>query len=315
MAKDKRQSELFSEEELALFVREDSEPATKVGDRPLWTEKKAQFIMLYLRYFVYITKHGTYIDGFAGPQEECETDAWAAKLVLDSKPQWLRNFHLCDANPEQVKRLRDLVDAQPRKDEAGRLLNRTISLYQGDFNKKIDEILDTAHISEKEATFCLLDQRTFECDWESMGRVARHKSRGNKIELFYFLANSWLDRALSAIKDTEKLARWWGRDDWKNLKSMSRGQRRDAIVRRLKDEFGYKSVKPYPIYERKDGGAVMYYMIHATDHPEAPVQMSRAYRAAVRPDDPYEGAQEDFDFASEVKDPESQLGLARALSA
>src|SRR5580704_11966978 len=63
---------------------------------PVWTDNKARFIMRYLRYFVYITKHGTYIDGFAGPQQEKETDAWAAKLVLESEPRRLRHFHLCD---------------------------------------------------------------------------------------------------------------------------------------------------------------------------------------------------------------------------
>ncbi len=35
---------------------------------PVWTEHKANLIARYLYYFVLITKHGTYIDGFAGPQ-------------------------------------------------------------------------------------------------------------------------------------------------------------------------------------------------------------------------------------------------------
>ena len=38
----------------------------------------------------------------------------------------------------------------------------------------------------------------------------------------------------------------------------------------------------------------MYYMIHATDHPEGPVQMARAYRNTVRPDDPFEDRQLDM---------------------
>ena len=32
----------------------------------------------------------------------------------------------------------------------------------------------------------------------------------------------------------------------------------------------------------------MYYMIHATDHPDAPGLMDRAYRNAVLPKEPYE---------------------------
>ena len=69
---------------------------------------------------------------------------------------------------------------------------------------------------------------------------------------------------------------------------MSRDERRDVLVGRFKRELGYQSVKAWPIYERESGGAVMYYMIHATDHPEAPKLMSRAYRNTVSPLEPVE---------------------------
>lgn len=59
-------------------------------------------------------------------------------------------------------------------------------------------------------------------------------------------------------------------------------------MKRLKQEFGYKSVKAWPIFERENGGAIMYYRIHATDHPEGPKFMSRAYRRAVLPSEPIE---------------------------
>jgi hypothetical protein len=61
-----------------------------------------------------------------------------------------------------------------------------------------------------------------------------------------------------------------------------------SIVRRFKEDLGYNSVKPWPIYERKNGGAIMYYMIHATDHPLAPGLMARAYNRAVSPREPIE---------------------------
>ena len=298
------QQRLFPKDELAVTYALPPEPLTDTGSNPVWTDNKARFIMLYLRYFVYITHHGTYIDGFAGPQAECETDSWAAKLVLESKPQWIRHLHLCDANRAQVKRLRELKAAQLLD---GQPSNRNISIYHGDFNTKIDEILNAGTISEKEATFCLLDQRTFECDWETVEKLARYKKSGNKIELFYFLANGWLERALSGQKDMDKLARWWGREDWTQLRAMNREGRRDAIVQRLKEDFGYQSVKAYPIYKREGGGAIMYYMIHATDHPEGPIQMARAYRNTVRPVDPPEDTQLDLDlFAPDPKAPESQ---------
>lgn len=60
--------------------------------QPVWTESKANLIQRYLQGFVYVTKHGTYIDGFAGPQNPAKPEMWAAKLVAESRPRWLRHF-------------------------------------------------------------------------------------------------------------------------------------------------------------------------------------------------------------------------------
>src|ERR1019366_4404778 len=260
-----------------------AEPRVKPFDHPVWTHNKAHFIMRYLRYFVFITKHGTYIDGCAGPQEERMCDTWAARLVLESEPRWMRHFHLCDEKLSQVNLLKQVKDNQPPCQ-----YNRNVEIYHGDFNNKVDEILNGGDITEKEATFCLLDQRTFECRWSTVEKLARFKTAGHKIELFYFLANSWLERALAAQKDLDVLAAWWGRDDWTELQAMSRDERRDVLVGRFKRELGCQSVKAWPIYGRENGGAVMYYMIHATDHPEGPKLMSRAYRNTVSPLEPIE---------------------------
>lgn len=285
---DEKQQPLFSSSELTLKTDVSAEPALKPIENPVWTENKAQFIMRYLRYFVYITHHGTYIDGFAGPQEETESECWAAKLVLNSDPRWLRHFHLCDVKRSQLALLRKLRANQPETDKNGVKLNRDINIYPGNFNRKVDEILDRSNITDREATFCLLDQRTFECEWETVRKIAAFKKTGRKIELFYFLANSWLERALSGQKDLVKLALWWGRDDWTELKEMAREERKEILVDRIRRELGYKSVKAWPIFERQDGGVVMYYMIHATDHPDGPSLMSRAYRSTVLPLEPPE---------------------------
>jgi len=269
------------------------EPAFKQFDHPIWTDNKAHLIMRYLRYFVFITKHGTYVDGFAGPQEEQMCDSWAAKLVLESEPRWMRHFHLCDSKRSQVDLLERIRAAQ-----APAQYCRNIEIYHGDFNEKVDQILSSGDITEKEATFCLLDQRTFQCHWSTVEKLAQFKQSGHKIEIFYFLANGWLERALHAQKDLNVLAAWWGRVDWTDLIAMSRDQRRDMLVKRFRRDLGYRSVKAWPIYERDDGGAVMYYMIHATDHPEAPKLMSRAYRNTVSPLEPVE--QLKLELGSEV---------------
>jgi three-Cys-motif partner protein len=300
-----KQELLFEHSPLPGQEKVVEEPKVEAPQFPVWTDNKARFIMHYLHFFVLLTKHGTYIDGFAGPQEQCETDSWAAKLVLASEPQWIKHFHLCDKSKAQISHLEGLKKVQPIRDSHGKKLYRKIHIYHGDFNAQIDKILKEGNISQKQATFCLLDQRTFECHWETLQKIARYKKPSeHKIELFYFLANGWLERALAAQKDTAVLRKWWGNGDWTKLREMSREERRDALVARIRTELGYKSVKAWPIYERDNGGAIMYYMIHATDHPEAPKFMARAYKRAVYPLEPIE--QLKLDMFTESISPQSQ---------
>lgn len=282
--------------------RIDLEPTIAPLSRPIWTQNKATLIAEYLRLFVYITRHGTYIDGFAGPQEPDMPSMWAAELVLGIRPKLMRNFYLFDRGREQIKALRSLKSSQPAPDESRREPTRQIRVIPGDFNKKIVELLNSHVIRENEATFCLLDQRTFECDWATLEALAGYRASNHKIELFYFLPNSWFDRAAKQLKSDEVLKRWWGRDDWSDLRWMKRQPRRELLQERFKSELGYRSVKAWPIYERETRGNIMYYMIHATDHPEAPKLMRRAYGIALRSTDKSEqlelyplGSQPDVD--------------------
>ncbi|MDO9229318.1 MAG: three-Cys-motif partner protein TcmP [Syntrophales bacterium] len=248
---------------------------------PIWTENKAKLIECYLYYFVLITKHGTYIDGFSGPQEPDKPGMWSAKLVLESKPRWFKNFYLFEKDPTQISKLEALKteivnESDPR-------LKRKIEIYPGDFNELIPNVLATNPIREKEATFCLLDQRTFECHWNSLITLAGYKKNGFKIELFYFLTAAWLDRSIAAVKNEMILENWWGNSGWSALRGMKNCKRAKFVASRIKDELHYESVVPWPIYSREDRGRVMYYMIHATDHPIAPGLMHRAYHKALSP--------------------------------
>ena len=112
------------------------------------------------------------------------------------------------------------------------------------------------------------------------------QSSSHKIELFYFFAVKWFDRAWSAVGDKEKLEEWWGRSDYDQLSGLKNSDRAQLLGNRIKEDLGYASVKPWPIFQRYGGGETMYYMIHATDHPEAPMLMSRAYRQTVTPQAP-----------------------------
>ena len=75
-------------------------PKFKRAQHPVWTENKAKLVERYLYYFVLVTKHGAYIDGFAAPQARGKSETWAAKLVLESKSTFLRDFWLCDIDAD-----------------------------------------------------------------------------------------------------------------------------------------------------------------------------------------------------------------------
>jgi three-Cys-motif partner protein len=250
---------------------------------PIWSEHKAKFIQQYLRIFVQITKHGAYIDGFAGPQNEGQPDAWTAELVLKSDPKWLRHFFLCEKNRKSLTALRKLRKSQPERDEEGKKIYRNIEIWPGDFNRNVAQILKEDKITQKEATFCLLDQRMFECHWETVKKLAAYKKPPvNKIEILYFLGVGWLHRSISGIRHPDKMDKWWGRSDWRQLRDLKHIEIVDLVRRRFENDLGYRFVASYPIYDREKGNRVMYYMIHASDHEEAPTLMVRAHRKAVR---------------------------------
>jgi len=258
---------------------------------PLWTQNKARLIQAYLQLFEYITHHGTYIDGFAAPQEDEHPEMWAAKLVLEMRPKWFRDFWLCDLDPAGVEALKSLQSEHASA-------RRRVNVLEGDFNEKVYDILNSGQITERKATFALLDQRTFECEWRTVEALSRHKSTGNKIELFYFFATGWVDRSLAAVSRPEtkrKVDRWWGRADWHELLGMEGNARAKMVARRFEKELGYGKAIEYPIHSQSRGGRVMYHMIHATDHPEAFSLMVRAYRkVSGRPD--LEATEQQLDF-------------------
>jgi len=252
----------------------DNQPVVRLSTirEPVWTRNKARLIERYLNLFVMVTHHGVYIDGFAGPQRENEDEAWAAKLVLESEPPRLRNFLFVDANRNCATALQKLKYEQPS------ISGRTINVWHGDFNSLVGEVLESSPIREKTASFCLLDQRTFECHWKTVQTVSRYKT-GYKIEIFYFFGSSWFDRAISGLNERRKAEAWWGRDDLDEFLKKPNSERPRFLAERFKSELGYATALPWPIYGQNR--RVMCHMIHASDHPEAHKLMDRAYKKAT----------------------------------
>jgi hypothetical protein len=94
------------------------------------------------------------------------------------------------------------------------------------------------------------------------------------------------------VKGREAVGAAWG-----ELIEKQGAIRAKYVCDRFKSEFKYEHVYPFPIYEKKDkGGRIMYYMIHASDHPEASTLMYRAYGKAL-----------------DIKESDQQLELLRDL--
>jgi three-Cys-motif partner protein len=266
---------------------------------PIWTENKARLVARYLYYFVLITKHGCYIDGFAGPKQPGVADSWAAQLVVEIEPKLLRQFFLCDNDHKKVGALQALRDLQPP------VRGRTINVIEGDFNEQIAGILGSGVIKPTTAAFCLIDQFSTECHWATLKTVAAHKPMNKpKIELFYFLASGWLERALEGFtKNLDVPERWWGRPDWRSVIKMPGQQRAQNFCQRFREELGYRFAHAWPIMDKGDRGRVMFHMIHASDHDEAPRIMYRAFTHATLP----------LESKDQLELPLSQLaGIARA---
>jgi len=210
--------------------------------------------------------------------QEIFNDDWSIKRVIERRsggPNF-KHFAACDLNASQIahlERLRQIHSTQPFN----------FKIYRGDANEKIDQMLHDAPLGEKVMPcFCLIDQRTMECDWETVRTIATFVSQGYKIEIFYFLAERWLDRTWRSIQDKEKLRRWWGRDDYEPFLERQSVDRAFALRDRFRSELGYKYAEPWSIHQHGGTGTTMFYMIHASDHPRARLLMSQAYHATPR---------------------------------
>ena len=278
----RRKAEIDGQEH--FFPAADFETGAPLRLKPpserLWTRNKAQLIAKYLREFVYVTRHGTYVDVFAGRQSDQVDASWSVEEVIDKQLDsfHLRHYWLFEKDPTKVAALEALRDAHPELD--------VVVNPPCDSNRAVPAALPVGQLGEKEATFCLIDQRTTECEWSTVRHLASMKPGRYKPELFYFLAQGWFNRALKSRTTDDALAatdRWWGNEQWRSLLELSAMERAEVMASRFREELGYKTAVPWPIYDREGGSTVMFHMIHATDHDRAPRLMNSAYEWAVKP--------------------------------
>jgi len=255
----------------------------------LATSQKSRLIAEYLRLFVYITKSGYYLDLFSGPQDESiQSEDWSFRRVVAAQPpnRCLNGYFLFEQDPDQFQRVESLNSS------LNSALQGRVHLFPGDCNLEIGKILRPEILSTSKPAFALLDQRTMECNWRTVEALADYKREADyKIELFYFLANKWLPRTIHALQDDEKGRTWWGSEDFRTLLNLNGHDRAEVLRRRIENELGYEFVTYWPITESIDnGGQIAYFMIHATDHFDAPGLMRRAYERSINRTKPVEQA-------------------------
>lgn len=249
-------------------------PATWRSPPPLQTNDKSRLIADYIANFQRVTRGGLYIDGFAAPQSRQHEEAWTARRVLEVRPARIRTFWLCDVDPGglgQLRKLKSLHHA-PKK-------QRRVFVMEGDFNKTVKTILKSTRLTRRAAIFALLDQRNTECHWATVRALAARAGR-HKIELMYFFGASWMHRSLGTSKDPKRLneiEKWWGNSSWRSLLDLTQAEAAQKFSQRFEEELRYKHVNYYPLFGDRADKKPAFFLIHASDHPEAPKLMARSY--------------------------------------
>lgn len=270
-----------------MFRPEDIASTAPIPEDPIqgniWTTQKAQLISRYLYSFLSVTKNGTYIDAFAGPQDvESKHDSWAALRLLERESAFLRRAVLFEEDAEKIPLLEEL---KQKYCEGFRTRSkRKVLVIHGDCNTEIPKYLTMHRIKPKQAAFALLDQRTHECTWELVKTIADHKrmSGEHKVEIFYFLAQGWMDRSIKSSKQESKLNEidaWWGNKGWPNFLQLTSWERAKEMESRFKNELGYRFARAFPMRSKANEGRILFWLIHASDHPRANRLMIAAFKS------------------------------------
>lgn len=158
---------------------------------------------------------------------------------------------------------------------------RQISVYAGDANERVDDILQA--LPARYPTFAFLDPRGGELNWQTIVKLARHKSAGEKkIELFILFAYNQgivrlmpLDPSRMRRENEAVLDRVMpDADGWRALyRGRTAGSLdRHEVRRAMLDEYvrGLKALSyvfvPAPRLIRTPNGHPLYFMIFASDH-------------------------------------------------
>ena len=260
------QLDAFSAESPGEFTR----PRLEKSGPALWTAEKSALIDEYIHLFLVVTKHGVYVDLFAGPQRVEDTESWSVRRVLERRTVGnpsIRHFAVCDKDPGQAQRLRELGSRHPsfrvypRRRERGNPHNPRGSRDRDEYGVLLSD--RPAHLRVP------LGHR-------ENGRAAQIGGPQNRAVL---LPRARLARSRPEQGEPGEAPGPGGAmETTVSSSAFDRIERANALCRRFRDELKYEHAMPFAIQERGANSRIMYYMIHASDHRRAAELMSQAYR-------------------------------------
>jgi three-Cys-motif partner protein len=250
-----------------------------------WSEIKLDIIKEYATEYSKILNNQKkpslfhiYIDAFAGAGMHISKRTGDFILgsplnALDIKPPF-REYHLIDLDGKKINTLKKLASGI-----------ENVFIYKGDCNKiLLEKVLKRARYEEYKRALCILDPYGMHLNWEVIHQIGQMES----IDIFLNFAIADMNRnVLRHNQETvlesqiERMNLYWGDESWRKIAyipeptlfgPVDEKTTNKVIVKgyieRLKKVAGFKYI-PEPIAMRNTIGAVVYYLIFASQKPVA----------------------------------------------
>jgi len=250
-----------------------------------WSELKLEILRKYAQAYSKIMAaqseprlHHVFIDAFAGPGVSISRTsggfvAGSPLSALSVSPPFCEFFFI-DLDCDKVAKLRELVG---ERDD--------VHIFEGDCNRiLLEEVFPRVKFEDYRRGLCLLDPYGVHLDWAVIERAARMRS----IEVF--LNFPIMDMNRNALwgqpekvgeKQRARMTAFWGDESWQETSYVEKetlfGTEHEkaanvAVVEayraRLRKVAGFQHVPP-PLAMRNSQGAVIYYLLFASQKPVA----------------------------------------------
>lgn len=273
-----------------------------------WTLNKLEVLTAYFKMYRRVAGGGTYIDAFAG-----EGHATVRGKVINGSPLRaveegaFRQLHFFELNRGKHQRLGQAVAGLTESQQ------QRCHLWPkpADSNAAIPELLASGDVPVDKPCFAFLDPNSTELGWDLVTALAGYKSyeppgpgertpRHCKVELWVLLnTHQALLRLLPKNRAkyptppfAHKLDFVMGdRDAWLDLwttPTASSSALADRYAERLHSVLGYRATHAQAVRD-PETDAIVYFMIHASDHPNAETIMRSAKRSRMADEDPFPG--------------------------